>query len=277
MNTRANFELNKIYRDDYGRPNGILLMNKEAGISSHDLVDKVRRKLGTKKVGHAGALDVFSSGLMLILVGKATKLANELLGLDKAYIARMVFGLFNYTQDPEGELLSIKSRVLPEKNAITAQLQDMIGANKQFVSIYSSVKVNGVKLRKLLRDSRYIFEIEEKDDIKKIILKRRESQELIKEVVVPRRDITIFDIKLLNSGFLKGADLPFQGLAPEDEYGFADIYVKCSKGTYIRQLGEDIAKALGTTAVLAQLQRCELGQYDLTKTIGLDEVERLFC
>lgn len=277
MNTRANFELNKIYRDDYGRPNGILLMNKEAGISSHDLVDKVRRKLGTKKVGHAGALDVFSSGLMLILVGKATKLANELLGLDKAYIARMVFGLFNYTQDPEGELLSIKSRVLPEKNAITAQLQDMIGANKQFVSIYSSVKVNGVKLRKLLRDSRYIFEIEEKDDIKKIILKRRESQELIKEVVVPRRDITIFDIKLLNSGFLKGADLPFQGLAPEDEYGFADIYVKCSKGTYIRQLGEDIAKALGATAVLAQLQRCELGQYDLTKTIGLDEVERLFC
>jgi len=273
MNTRANFELNKIYRDDYGRPNGILLMNKEAGISSHDLVDKVRRKLGTKKVGHAGALDVFSSGLMLILVGKATKLANELLGLDKAYIARMVFGLFNYTQDPERELLSIKSRVLPEKNAITALLQDMIGANKQFVSIYSSVKVNGVKLRKLLRDSRYIFEIEDKDDIKKIILKRRESQELIKEVVVPRRDITIFDIKLLNSGFLKGADLPFQGLAPEDEYGFADIYVKCSKGTYIRQLGEDIAKALGTTAVLAQLQRCELGQYDLTKTIGLDEIE----
>jgi len=273
MNTRANFELNKIYRDEFGRPNAILLMDKQAGISSHDLVDKVRRKLGTKKVGHAGALDVFSSGLMLILVGKATKFANELLGWDKAYIARMVFGLFNYTQDPEGDLISTQSNVLPQKEEITSLFEKMTGANKQFVSIYSSVKVNGVKLRKLLRDPRYTFEIEEKEDAKKIILKRKESGEIIKEVNVPRRDIMIFDIKLINSGLLKGSELPFRGLEPSLEYGYADIYVKCSKGTYIRQLGEDIAKALGTTAVLAQLQRCELGQYDLTKTIGLDEIE----
>jgi tRNA pseudouridine55 synthase len=272
MNTRANFELNNIYRDDFGRPSGVLLMNKEAGISSHDLVDKVRRKLGTKKVGHAGALDVFSSGLMLILVGKATKLANTLLSWDKAYIARIVFGLFNYTQDPEGRLLSIKSNVLPEQEKIISQLESMLGANKQFVSIYSSVKVNGVKLRKLLRDPRYDFAINETADTKKIILKRKETGEVVKEVNVPRRDILIYDIKLLETGLLKGSDLPFSQLDKDEKYGYADIYVKCSKGTYIRQLGDDIAKALGTNAVLAQLQRCELGQYDLNQVIAIEEI-----
>jgi tRNA pseudouridine55 synthase len=272
VNTRGKYQLNKLIFDDFNRPSGIVLLNKPADISSHDLVDQVRLKLGTKKVGHAGALDVFSSGLMLILVGKATKMSNELLNWDKAYNARMVFGLFNYTQDPEGEILKAEANVLPPKDILEAVLQEFKGGYKQFVSIYSSVKVGGVKLRKILRDPRYRFEIIEEKDMKSINIFKKEEENLIKSIPVPRREILIHDIKLLNTGLLKGRELPFKGIDPDADYGYCDLYVKCSKGTYIRQLASDIARKLKTEAVLASLERCELGELSLSNVTNIESL-----
>lgn len=259
MNSREKYTLNKIVYDDFNRPSGILLLNKPSGISSHDLVDRVRDKLRTKKVGHAGALDVFSSGLMLILVGKATKLSNEILNWDKAYKARIVFGLFNYTQDTEEEIIKVKDNSIFTKEKIIKVLNSFKGNYSQYVSIYSSVKVNGVKLRKILRDNRYSFNVIEDNDNKVINIFKKEDETLVKTIEIPKRDINIYDINLLDLNVLKGRDLPFKGINKEHEFQYCDIYVKCSKGTYIRQLAEDIGKKLNTYAILSELERCELG------------------
>lgn len=270
MNTSRKFELNKIVYDDFARPSGILLMNKPEGISSHDLVDRVRAHLKTQKVGHAGALDIFSSGLMLILIGKATKMADELLNLDKAYKARVVFGLTNFTQDPEGEIIEFKADILPSKELLLSTLLSFKGEYLQYVSIYSSVKVNGVKLRKILRDHRYKFEVESKDEQKKIIIKHKESDIIYKTIEVPRRNVKIYEIDYIKSGKINGSELPFKGIDKDLSYGYLDIYVKCSKGTYIRQLALDIAEKLGTKAVLSELERTELGK--LTSADALKDV-----
>jgi len=272
MNSSAKYQLNKLIFDDFNRPSGILLLNKPSDISSHDLVDQVRRKYNIKQVGHAGALDVFSSGLMLILVGKATKLSNEILNWDKAYKARIVLGLFNYTQDPEGEIIRSTPEFIPSTEDLLKTLESFKGKYNQFVSIYSSVKVKGVKLRKILRDSRYSFEVIKKDDSKDIVIKRKDSEEVYTTIAVPQREITIYDIKLLENGSKLGKDLPFKGIDPDKQYGYCDIYVKCSKGTYIRQLAEDIGNKLGTDAILATLERTELGILNSSMAINLEDL-----
>lgn len=272
MNSSPKYQLNKLIFDDFNRPSGILLLNKPSDISSHDLVDQVRRKFNIKQVGHAGALDVFSSGLMLILVGKATKLSNEILNWDKAYQARIVFGLFNYTQDPEGEILRSQPEFIPTDEELNKVLDSFKGEYNQFVSIYSSVKVKGIKLRKILRDPRYTFEVSKKGNFKELIIKRKDSEELFTTINVPQREITIYDIKLLENGAKLGKELPFKGIDPDKKYGYCDIYVKCSKGTYIRQLAEDIGNKLGTDAVLASLNRKELGVLNESMVIDLEKI-----
>src|SRR5690606_27085198 len=97
-------EVNKIYRDDFGSKFGILLLNKPAGITSNDLVNLVREKFKIKRVGHAGALDPFASGLMIVLVGKSVKLSQEMIGLEKEYQFQLILGLTSSTLDVEGKL-----------------------------------------------------------------------------------------------------------------------------------------------------------------------------
>jgi tRNA pseudouridine55 synthase len=272
MITSEKYQLNKLEIDEFNRPSGIILLNKPAGISAHDLVNRVRAKLETKKVGHAGALDVFSSGLMLILIGKCTKYANDLLNLDKAYKARIVFGLNNYSQDPEGDLLSIKAEVLPNETDLKNVLDSFIGSYKQYVSIFSSVKVDGVKLRKALRDPRYNFVLNLTGEVKEIVFTLKSNGQIAKKIAVPRKDVIIHNIKLLEVGYQVGKDLPFRGLNTKDKFGYCDIYVKCSKGTYIRQLAQDISEKLNTVGILSQLERCELGEYSKEDVIDIENL-----
>lgn len=266
-------QVNNIYFDEFGRPNGILLVNKPAGISSHDIVNITRRDLSYKKVGHAGALDVFSSGLLLILVGRSTKLSNEFLNKDKAYVARVVFGIATTTQDPEGDVVANDPNLSLTEEQVIATLNSFSGGYNQYVSIYSSVKVDGKKLRKVLREANWTHEVIETSEQKVLKFRNISMPEKEYELIVPQRPIKIYEIKLENFGKLSGSELPFKNLEPEQEYYFADVYVKCSKGTYIRQLGEDIGEKLGVAAALATLDRVELANWTKDDAIEVDAIK----
>jgi tRNA pseudouridine55 synthase len=275
MKTR--YQLNKLDFDEFGRPSGLLLINKPAGITSHDVVDRVRALLHYKKVGHAGALDVFSSGLLLILVGKATKLSNELLSQDKAYLARVILGIATETQDPEGRVLADRPGLEFVESELTKGLTSFLGGYEQYVSPFSSVKVGGKKLRKVLRDPNFSYQIVNRDQGRFIVLEPKNDSGNIIEIAIPKRQIGIMEIRLDKYGKITSGELPYQKLEPGREYFFADIYVKCSKGTYIRQLAEDLGAVLKAPASLSSLQRTALGENQLEDAIPYPDLETLLA
>lgn len=130
---------------------GVLLIDKPAGITSHDVVDRVRHRLKMKRVGHAGTLDPNATGLLIILVGKATKLSQYLMGLDKTYEGVIEFGKTTTTQDIEGEVLS--EAPVPELSeaALREAMQGFVGDQYQTPPMFSAKKQDGVKLYKLAR------------------------------------------------------------------------------------------------------------------------------
>lgn len=273
------YTVNNLTRDEFGRPSGIVALNKEAGISSHDLVDKLRKQLSTRKVGHAGALDVFASGLLILLVGRSTKLSNTLINLDKEYECRVILGVSTDTQDPEGtvtETTSIKDSKLVGKAAPTI-ISSFIGKQKQHVSTYSSVKVDGQKLRVLMRDERYNPEIEFRDNNKKFIIfnPKQANPQLRKfEVEVPQKDINLYTVELLEHG---EADSSFvheisSQLPDDSKLYYLDIKIACSKGTYIRQFAEDLGKSFGYPAMLASLKRTKVGKVSLENVVELSHL-----
>lgn len=135
---------------------GVLLIDKPAGITSHDVVDRVRRKLRMKRVGHAGTLDPAATGLVIILVGKATKLSQYLMGLDKVYEGVAHFGIITDTQDADGE--TIEEREVPELDAekLKAVMAEFMGDQYQTPPMYSAKKINGVPLYKLARKGKEV-------------------------------------------------------------------------------------------------------------------------
>lgn len=135
---------------------GVLLIDKPAGITSHDVVDRVRRKLRMKKVGHAGTLDPAATGLMIVLVGKATKLSQYLMGLDKVYEGVVHLGQTTDTQDGEGDVL--EERPVPELTVddLKAVMKEFEGDQYQTPPMYSAKKINGVPLYKLARKGKEV-------------------------------------------------------------------------------------------------------------------------
>ena len=164
--------------------NGILLVDKPAGWTSFDVVAKVRGQLkaqyaarGEKptkrqlKVGHAGTLDPFATGLLVLLLGDATKKADEFLKLDKVYEATITLGATSTTGDPEGQVTSSKEKVVSSKE-IEAVLKKFVGEIQQRPPIFSAIKINGKRAYKLARDG--------------------------KEVEIPLRNVTIYSIELID-------------------------------------------------------------------------------
>jgi tRNA pseudouridine55 synthase len=130
---------------------GVLLIDKPSGMTSHDVVDRVRHKLKMKRVGHAGTLDPNATGLMIILVGKATKLSQYLMGLDKVYEGVILLGRSTTTQDGEGEIL--EEREVPELSAsqLEEAMRAFVGDQYQTPPMFSAKKQDGVPLYKLAR------------------------------------------------------------------------------------------------------------------------------
>lgn len=150
--------------------NGLLLLNKEPNMTSHDLVNKVRKQLGIKRVGHTGTLDPNATGLMLIVFGKATKLVNYLQKDKKEYILEMKLGLLTDTLDVWGKIIKEEDFVKPSRDELNEVLDSFMGKQKQRPPMYSAIKVKGKKLYELAREN-ITIDIPERDiEIKEIEL-----------------------------------------------------------------------------------------------------------
>jgi tRNA pseudouridine55 synthase len=270
--------INKIQRDEFGRPHGVLAIDKPAGITSHDLVDKVRRILRIKQVGHAGALDPFATGLMILLVGKATKLSDKFLNNDKEYLAKVLFGISTDSADTEGKI----TQVADAHDFVSEQLLDPVlakfqGPHTQYVPVYSSVKVAGNKLRVLAR-SASSFSITEIDGKKHVIFAFPSGD---KDIELPSHEVQLHELELMNfDDSVNIAQSTFgennrEQLKDQLNFPIAEIRVACSKGTYIRTLAEDIGAALprAVPSMLVELRRTRIGKIDIAHSVTVAQLE----
>ena len=213
--------------------NGIILINKEKGCTSHDVVYKVK-KLTNSKVGHTGTLDPNATGVLPLLIGEATKISKYLINHDKEYEVVLELGKKTSTADVEGEV--IKEKEVPaeifEEQHVKEILKTFIGKQEQVPPIYSAIKVNGKKLYEYARKGQ--------------------------EVKLEPRKIEIYNIELLNIN------------KDEKQISFR---VKCSKGTYIRSLCEDIAEKLGTVGFMKELKRTVVGDFKIENAITVEELK----
>jgi tRNA pseudouridine55 synthase len=220
---------------------GILIVDKPEGLTSHDVVARLRRILKTKRIGHTGTLDPFATGVLVMLVGKATRLAQFLDKDKKEYEATIRFGFETDTGDKTG---SPEPQVQSPKSISDDELENVLknfrGGVWQTPPMYSAKKVAGKKLYELARKG---IEIERK----------------------PVK-VTIYEIEKMENGKWK----------TENEETFdVKIRVVCSAGTYIRTLAEDIGKKLEIGAHLVALRRTGAGQFDLSKAVTLEELEEV--
>jgi len=209
---------------------GILVVNKPSGITSHDVVDFIRRKFNIKRVGHAGTLDPMATGVLVMLLGKATTLSNTFTNDDKEYIAKIFFGKSTDTQDAQGKVIEEKNIDNLDIEDIKKALENFRGQISQIPPMVSAIKYRGKKLYQLARS----------------------GQTIARE---PRK-INISSIEILDFKF---PELIFK--------------VKCSKGTYVRTLCEDIGKALGVPSHMSSLVRNASGDFLLEDSKNLEEVD----
>ncbi len=210
---------------------GIVLIDKPAGMSSFGVVAKVRwllsQKAGKKvKVGHTGTLDPFATGLMIVVVGAYCKRASEFSKLDKRYEATIKLGETSSTGDPEGDITPVSSAQPTEADIRTA-LSKFTGEISQTPPSHSAIKINGVRAYKLARRG--------------------------EEIAMPTRQVTVHELELLDYVY------------PE-----LRISTHVSSGTYIRTLGEDIGATLGTGAYVSQLRRTTVGKYAIADALVLE-------
>ena len=196
--------------------NNLLLIDKPKGITSFDIIRQLRKKLGIKKMGHAGTLDPLATGLMIIGVGDGTKKLKDLIGLDKTYIAEILFGKKTDTGDITGKIVEEKEVPKLTEEKIRKVLKSMIGELELEVSLYSAIKRKGKPLYKYAREG--------------------------KQIEKPKRIMKVYKTNLKNSDF--------QGLNKTVEVEF-----EVGSGTYVRSLAEELGKRLGIVATLQNLRR----------------------
>ena len=217
---------------------GLILVYKRKGNTSRRVVEKISKKDNTK-AGHIGTLDPMAKGLLPILVGNSCKLSKYLMEHDKTYLVEMKFGYHTETLDSEGEILE-EDKSFRENNIVDNEFFDMIimamkkelGSKKQIPPIYSAKKLNGKKL----------YEIARKDKEKAIEM----AKEKAKEITI----YNMYDISLKELWDNNPKDIVLS------------FKVECSSGTYIRSLVRDIAENMGTIAIMTDLRRIAVGNYD---------------
>ena len=211
--------------------NGIIVVNKEKGYTSHDLVSKVK-KIVKEKVGHTGTLDPLATGVLPLLIGKGTLCSKYLINHDKEYQVLLKLGIATDTMDAEGKVVEEKEvdeDILSKEN-VEKILGSFIGKQEQKPPMYSAIKVKGKKLYEYAR--------------------------MGKNIEVPKREIEIYNIELVGINKLN-KEIEFK--------------VACSKGTYIRSLCTDIAASLGTIGYMSGLERLKVGEFSLKNSIVVDD------
>ena len=225
---------------------GLLLVDKPAGITSHDVVAKVRRLAGTRKVGHAGTLDPMATGLMLLGIESATKLLTFLVGEDKTYLATIRLGASTVTDDAEGDVIGQASpndvaRVFAQlSQVLEPALQKLRGEISQRPSAVSAIKVDGQRAYARVRSG--------------------------EEVVLDARQVTVSRFEMLSQPrLIEGQDGTFIDL---------DVVVDCSSGTYIRALARDLGSDLRLGGHLTSLRRTRVGDFSIEDAPSLTDLER---
>ena len=226
--------------------NGILVFNKPESFTSHDAVAKLRGILRQRKIGHAGTLDPMARGVLVVLLGNATRASDHASGQQKEYVARLRLGLTTDTQDITGTALEEKEVNISEEQLLAA-LHAFTGDILQLPPMYSAVQVNGKRLYDLARKG---IEVE------------RQSRNITVETLQ-----LCTDDRLAELGVTKG-----EPCKAGVEY---DLDAVCSKGTYIRTLCHDVGQALGCGACMADLLRVRSGDFVLSQALTFDQVEEL--
>lgn len=246
---------------------GVLVIDKPAGWTSHDVVAKVRAIVGLRKVGHTGTLDPSATGVLLLCLGKATRIAEYLVNSDKAYRAMLRLGMATDTQDATGTTISRHEGPLPSEAEIRAAMSRFIGIHQQVPPMYSAVKVKGVPLYKSARAGRTVA----REPRACVVY----SLEVLSITPTPATEATLPTIVGVGGA-------PRVPVAPENATGDGppstiDVMfdVVCAKGTYIRTLCSDMGEALGVGGHLASLQRRRVGRFDISEALSLDDLKRL--
>jgi len=211
--------------------NGYINVFKPRGLTSHDVVKKVKKILKVKKVGHTGTLDPNASGVLPICIGKATRTSEYLLNADKTYIGELTLGISTDTQDVEGSVLNYSDKKVKEKDIINV-FNQYRGEIYQTPPMYSALKFKGKKLYELARTG--------------------------VEVEREKRKIYIYDIDVLN-------------IQDNEKILFS---VKCSRGTYIRTLCNDIGEDLGTYGYMSYLIRTVVGSFKISDAVSLETIQK---
>lgn len=214
-------------------PDGLLLVDKPAGLSSHDVVSIARRVIGERRIGHAGTLDPFATGLLVLLVGRATRLLPHIPGEPKCYTALVRFGTETDTEDLEGAVVG--EAPLPSRAALLAALDQFIGPIAQVPSTYSAKRVDGQRAYARARAG--------------------------ETVTLPPVTVRIDRLEVA------AMDATSAGVAT------MMLRVWCGGGTYIRALARDIARAAGSVAHLASLRRESSGPFSVTDALTVERLK----
>ena len=207
---------------------GVIIVNKKKGMTSFDVSHKVGKILGTKKIGHTGTLDPLAEGVLVLCLGEATKIAELITSYDKEYIAGVKLGIDTDTYDIEGKVL--KEIVIDKELDISSVLNSFKKTYLQEVPKYSAVKVNGKKLYEYARSG--------------------------EEVILPKKEVTIYSIELLDKSL--------------DTFKFK---AHVSKGCYIRSIIHEIGEALGVGACMISLVRTKQGNISIEDAYTLEDIE----
>lgn len=271
------YKVNQLIRDEYGRVHGVLAINKPHGLTSHDVVARVRHILQTRQVGHAGALDPFATGLLLVLVGKATKLSDSYLHQDKEYKAKVLIGIKTDSGDPEGEIIeTAQTPKVPEN--VDSVLQSFVPEYEQYVPVFSSIKYQGEKLRVLARTADK-WEIKKQPQGKQFSYTRKGIEHVID---IPKRICKINYLNLLEEGSIDLSTSEFFARHSAElsaaQFPSLDILVGCSKGTFVRVLAEDIGDRLSPPmpAMLWELERTRIGDISSDNSLTLEQLAEQF-
>jgi tRNA pseudouridine55 synthase len=215
---------------------GLVIVDKPGGLTSHDVVARVRRMAGTRRVGHAGTLDPMATGVLLVGIGRATRLLGHLALHDKDYVATMRLGVTTSTDDAQGELLVHTPADQLASDDVVAAMKLCTGEIEQRPPAVSAIKVDGVRAYARARSG--------------------------EDVVLALRRVTVSRFEPIN-------------VSPDAALGVLDVEVEvtCSSGTYIRALARDVGAALGVGGHLSALRRTRVGAFDLSDARTLPELE----
>ena len=208
---------------------GIIVVDKPSGMTSHDVVARVRRCLNTRRVGHAGTLDPLATGVLIILVGNSTKLFDKFVGFDKAYQATMQLGLKTHSADIQGQTLEERPFAGIDQKDVEKAFLKFTGDIEQVPPMVSAVKHKGERLYKLAR--------------KGLTVER------------PARKVRIDVLQVLDFS------------SP-----FVKFFLDCSKGTYVRQVAEDVGEVLGCGACITEIRRTKVGPFGIEAAVKLEEL-----